>query len=74
MQAHAGDRLVVRGTHLDDPTKDGLILEVQGEQGAPPYLVRWSDDGHVSLVYPGPDAHVDHLGHGDSEPQQSAER
>ena len=30
---------------------------MRGEDGAPPYLVRWSD-GHEALTFPGPDAHV----------------
>lgn len=57
MQAHAGDRLVVESNRVDSPRREGEILEVQGEDGGPPYLVRWSD-GHEGLTYPGPDAHV----------------
>ncbi|MFY9712108.1 MAG: DUF1918 domain-containing protein [Microbacterium sp.] len=33
------------------------MLDVRGEDGAPPYLVRWTD-GHEALVYPGTDARV----------------
>jgi hypothetical protein len=58
MKAVPGDRLVVMATHLGEHVRDGEILEVHGSDGAPPYLVRWSDDGHESLVYPGPDAQV----------------
>ena len=58
MHANVGDRLVVYSTHLDEHVRDGEILEVHGEAGAPPYLVRWSDDGHESLVFPGPDTRV----------------
>jgi hypothetical protein len=25
--------------------------------------VRWSDDGHDGLVFPGPDAVIDHIAH-----------
>ena len=39
------------------------ILEIHGVEGAPPYLVQWSDDGHVGLVFPGPDAVVQRLAH-----------
>jgi hypothetical protein len=56
MQAKVGDRIVVHGTHVSDPVRDGEILEVHGPDGGPPYLVRWSDNGHESLVYPGPGA------------------
>lgn len=68
MFATVGDRLVIHSTHVDGPVRDGEILEVHGTGGAPPYLVRWSDNGHESLVFPGPDATVQHL---DAEPVQS---
>jgi len=42
------------------PGRDGEILEVRGEDGGPPYVVRWSDNGHEALVFPGPDAVVQH--------------
>lgn len=57
MQAKIGDRLVVEGKTVDQPRKDGEVIEVHGENGGPPYLVRWSD-GHEGLTFPGPDAHV----------------
>jgi Domain of unknown function (DUF1918) len=60
MKAAPGDRLVVNSTHVGEHARDGEILEVHGSEGGPPYLVRWSDDGHESLVFPGPDAHVAH--------------
>ena len=60
MIATVGDRLVVRSQHLDGPVRDGEILEVRGDAGAPPYVVRWSDTGHEALVFPGPDAYVEH--------------
>ena len=40
---------------------DAEILEVLGDEGGPPYLVRWEDDGHVSRFYPGSDAFVQHF-------------
>ena len=42
---------------MDSPRKVGEVLEVHGEGGAPPYVVRWAD-GHEGLMFPGPDAHV----------------
>ena len=63
MFAAVGDRLVVRGTHVDDPDRDGEILEVRHADGSPPYVVRWSDNGHETLVFPGPDALVQHPEH-----------
>ena len=57
MQAKVGDRLVVESNRVDAPRREGEILEVRGENGKPPYAVRWSD-GHEGITYPGPDAHV----------------
>jgi Domain of unknown function (DUF1918) len=64
MQATIGDRLVIKGHHVGEPDQDAEILEVRGEDGAPPYVVRWEADGHEGLFFPGPDAYVDHLRHG----------
>jgi hypothetical protein len=61
MYAAVGDRIVVRSVHLDGPARDGEIVEVHGQHGAPPYVVRWSDTGHESLFFPGPDAFVEHF-------------
>ena len=58
MKAQVGDRVVVHGAHVADHVRSGDILEVHGADGAPPYLVKWSDDGHESLVFPGPDMSV----------------
>lgn len=63
MRASVGDRIIVKATHVDEPNRDGEILEVHGEQGGPPYLVRWSEDGHEGLVFPGPDAEIHHHEH-----------
>lgn len=60
MEALVGDRLVVKAHHVDEPDRDAEILEVHGDDGAPPYLVQWSDDGHIGLVFPGPDAQIEH--------------
>ncbi|MBI2169129.1 MAG: DUF1918 domain-containing protein [Actinobacteria bacterium] len=61
MKATAGDRLVIKGHHLGDPDRDGEIVEVQGEEGGPPWLVRWEDSDHEVLFFPGPDAMVEHF-------------
>jgi pyruvate dehydrogenase E2 component (dihydrolipoamide acetyltransferase) len=63
MHAAVGDRLVIRSAHVGQPERDGEIIEVRHEDGSPPYVVRWSDSGHESLVYPGPDAEVQHAQH-----------
>ena len=63
LRADPGDRLVIRGHHTGELERDAEILEVLGEDGAPPYVVRWQDDGHVSHAYPGSDARVEHFAH-----------
>ena len=63
LRGAAGDRLVIRGHHTGEPERDAEILEPLGPDGAPPFLVRWSDDGHVSRFYPGSDAYVEHFEH-----------
>jgi len=61
MRAEAGDRLIVRSLHVGEPDRDGEVLEVRGKDGSPPYLVRWSDDGHEGLFFPGSTTVVHHL-------------
>ncbi len=60
MRAAVGDKIVVRGHHVGDPERGGVIQAIEGPNGEPPYLVRW-DDGHESMFFPGPDADVEHL-------------
>ncbi len=61
LRARPGDRLVVRGHHQGELPRDGEIVKVLGDDGAPPYLVRW-EDGHESEVFPGSDVFVEHFG------------
>lgn len=63
MIASVGDRIVIRGHHSGEPSRDCEVLEVRGADGGPPYAVRWGDDGHESLFFPGPDAVVEHHEH-----------
>ena len=58
MQANVGDRLHVHGNSVGQPDKTGEIIEVHGDSGTPPYLVKF-DDGRTCLVFPGPDAVVE---------------
>jgi hypothetical protein len=59
MHAETGDELVVRGRHVDDEDREGVIVEIHGPNGAPPYLVRW-EDGHESVFFPSSDTRVEH--------------
>ncbi|HCB06712.1 MAG TPA: DUF1918 domain-containing protein [Nocardioides sp.] len=62
MFASVGDRIVIRSMHLGGPVRDGEVIGVEHEDGRPPYRVRWSDTGHESLFFPGPDASIDRTG------------
>lgn len=59
MQTTAGTRIVIRGSSVGAPERHGEVLEVRGNDGGPPFYVRF-DDGHESLVYPGPDCVLEH--------------
>lgn len=63
MRAKVGDRIVIKGHHVGEPDRDGEVLEVRGTDGAPPYVVRWDEDGHEALFFPGSDASVAHPQH-----------
>ncbi|MGH3433093.1 MAG: DUF1918 domain-containing protein [Thermocrispum sp.] len=57
MHATTGDRILVHGRTVGATEQHAEIIEVRGPDGAPPYLVRF-DDGHETLMYPGPDSEV----------------
>lgn len=60
MKARVGDELIVKGQHVGDADRRGVITEVRGEDGGPPYLVRWSD-GHESAFFPFAGTVVEHI-------------
>ncbi|MEW1775479.1 DUF1918 domain-containing protein [Streptomyces sp. NPDC086777] len=64
MHAHLGDQLVVESPATGAAHRDGEIVGLHHEDGTPPYDVRWSDTDEVTLVFPGPDAHIRHLERG----------
>jgi len=59
VKAQVGDRLVVEGVHVGDRRRVGVVLEVPHEDGSPPYTVRWLDNDHEALVFPGSEAHIE---------------
>jgi len=63
VNASKGDRLIARGRGAGQPERDAEVLCVLGPDGGPPYLVQWSDDGHVGTFFPGSDALVQHFSH-----------
>lgn len=67
MNVSVGDHIIIRGHLVGDADREGVVVEVHGANGAPPYLMRWSD-GHEALFFPGADATVEHLPAGESGP------
>ena len=63
MHAAVGDRIVIHGHHVGEHARDGEVREVHGADGGPPFLVRWSDSGHETLFFPGPDATIERSPH-----------
>jgi Domain of unknown function (DUF1918) len=61
VEAHVGDKIVVRSTHQGEPERTGEILECTEPGGGPPYRVRWEPDGHTGLFYPAGTATVVHV-------------
>jgi hypothetical protein len=59
MRAVVGDRLHVHGRAVGAPDHTSEIIEIRGQDGGPPYLIR-HDNGQVALVFPGTDASVEH--------------
>ncbi len=59
MKASIGDELTVKGRHQGDEDRHGTIVEIHGQEGAPPYLVRWRDE-HESVFFPSSDTVVEH--------------
>jgi hypothetical protein len=66
MFAAVGDEVIIRSSSLEGTVRDGEIIEVRGRDGAPPYLIRWSDNGHESLIFPGSDAMIRHFEDGEN--------
>jgi Domain of unknown function (DUF1918) len=59
MHAEVGDEIIVRGHHVGNEDRRGVIIEVHGEDGAPPFLIRW-ENGHQSVFVPSSDSVVEH--------------
>jgi hypothetical protein len=51
MRAMAGDTLLVRERRAGEGDREAVIIEVWGECGRPPYVVRWHD-GRRNVFFP----------------------
>ncbi|MEZ0089056.1 DUF1918 domain-containing protein [Streptacidiphilus sp. EB129] len=60
MKATIGDQVLVESSTTGRARRCGEVVGLHHEDGTPPYDVRWTEDGHVSLLYPGPDTHIEH--------------
>ncbi len=60
MRASVGDRLIIKSHHVGEPDRNAEILEVHGRNGGSPFVVRWDDNGHETLFFPGSDAAIEH--------------
>jgi uncharacterized protein DUF1918 len=59
VKARVGDWLVIEGRTLDNTRRQGQIVELVHPDGSPPYRVRWVEDDHESVVFPGPGARIE---------------
>lgn len=61
--AQPGDVVVIRGHAIDHAERRGVITDVRGPDGGPPFVVRWLDDTHAEphdvLFFPGSDADIE---------------
>jgi hypothetical protein len=74
MYAQVGDRILVRSNHVGRAIRRGEVIEVEHDDGRPPYKVRWSDTGHESMFFPGSDAQVEHRSQPTYQPEYDASR
>jgi hypothetical protein len=58
--ARVGDEVVVDSLHLGEPPRKGEILEIRAEPEPEHYVVRWDDNGHETIFFPGSTSHVVH--------------
>jgi len=61
VKASVGDKVIIRGKAVGSADRHGVITEVKGKDGEPPWTINF-EDGHESLVFPGCDCVVEHMG------------
>lgn len=57
MEATIGDEICIHGNTVGHADTHGEIIEVRGDRGEPPYVVRFAD-GQERTIFPGPDAYI----------------
>jgi Domain of unknown function (DUF1918) len=59
LHAQVGDALVIDDGGMAGLPRTGTIIAVTGQDGAPPYLVRWLAGEYESRIVPGAGAHIE---------------
>jgi hypothetical protein len=60
MKAHVGDQLHMHGRVVGRAEHTAQIIEIrEATAGQPIFVVRY-EDGHQTMIYPGPDSVVEH--------------
>ena len=59
MRAEVGDRLLA----ASGSGSVGLVVAVLGDDGQPPYVVKWQRTGHIAMVFPDAYARIIPAGH-----------
>jgi Domain of unknown function (DUF1918) len=54
MNGQIGDQLVLKGVHVGDPRRTGVIMDGEHRDGSQPY-----NSGRESLAFPGLDARIE---------------
>jgi hypothetical protein len=52
LKAEVGDQFVRAGPTVGRGEIVGVVTQVNGVDGGPPFIVRWYDDGHASKCNP----------------------
>lgn len=63
MKANVGDCLVAEGPSVGHGRRECVVLSVRHPDGTPPFEVKWTDTGKISVLFPGPDMHLRHPAH-----------
>lgn len=63
LHARPGDEVVIKGHRTGEPDRRGEVLEARGADGASPFVVRWDDTGHTTILSPGTDCEIHRLEH-----------
>jgi Domain of unknown function (DUF1918) len=59
MRAKKGDKIIVDSGMIGGVRHVGLIVGLPHQDGTPPYRVRWMNNDHEGLYFPGPNSHIE---------------